>query len=73
MLAKCNVKIGRDILIAGYGNQYLAAHVHPGLTTVVQPFLSAGRSALIKFSAMIYGKEAESEKLMPELIIRESA
>lgn len=73
MLAKCNVKIGRDILIAGYGNQYLAAHVHPGLTTVVQPFLSAGRSALIKLSAMIYGKEAESEKLMPELIIRESA
>ena len=73
MLAKCNVKIGREIMIAGYGNQYLAAHVHPGLTTVVQPFLTAGRSALTKLSAMIYGKEAESEKLMPELIIRDSA
>lgn len=73
MLAKCNVKIGREIMIAGYGNQYLAAHVHPGLTTVIQPFLTAGRSALTKLSAMIYGKEAESEKLMPELIIRDSA
>jgi len=73
MLAKSNVKIGRDILIAGYGNQYLAAHVHPGLTTVAQPFLAAGRSSLNKLSAMIYGKDAESEKLTPELIIRESA
>lgn len=73
MLAKCNVKIGREIMIAGYGNQYLAAHVHPGLTTVIQPFLTAGRSALTKLSAMIYGKEAESEKFMPELIIRDSA
>ncbi|MFA6103102.1 MAG: LacI family DNA-binding transcriptional regulator [Victivallaceae bacterium] len=73
MLAKCNVKIGRDILIAGYGDQYLAAHVHPGLTTVAQPFMTAGRNALNKLSAMIYGKEAESEKLMPELIIRGSA
>ncbi|MEI8246167.1 MAG: LacI family DNA-binding transcriptional regulator [Lentisphaerota bacterium] len=73
MLAKCNVKIGREIMIAGYGNQYLAAHVHPGLTTVIQPFLTAGSSALTKLSAMIYGKEAESEKLMPELIIRDSA
>ena len=43
------------------------------MTTVVQPFLTAGRSALTKLSAMIYGKEAESEKLMPELIIRDSA
>jgi LacI family transcriptional regulator len=73
MLAKCNVKIGRDVLIAGYGNQYLAAHVHPGLTTVIQPFLTAGRNSLTKLSAMIYGKDAESEKLIPELIIRESA
>jgi LacI family transcriptional regulator len=73
MLARCDVKIGRDILIAGYGDQYLAAHVHPGLTTVAQPFLTAGRNSLSKLSAMIYGKEAESEKLMPKLIIRESA
>jgi LacI family transcriptional regulator len=73
MLARSNVKIGRDFLIIGYGNQYLAEYVHPGLTTIAMPLFTAGQSAVNKLAALIYRKDTENEKLAPELIIRESA
>jgi LacI family transcriptional regulator len=73
MLARSKVKVGRDFLIIGYGNQYLSAHVHPGLTTVALPLFAAGQSAVSKLAALIYKKDAENEQLAPELIIRESA
>jgi DNA-binding LacI/PurR family transcriptional regulator len=34
---------------------------------------AAGQSAVSKLAALIYKKDAESEQLTPELIIRESA
>jgi LacI family transcriptional regulator len=73
MLARSNVKIGRDFLSIGYGNQYLAEYVHPGLTTIAMPLFTAGQSAVNKLAALIYRKDTENEKLAPELIIRESA
>ncbi|MHB9139007.1 MAG: LacI family DNA-binding transcriptional regulator [Victivallaceae bacterium] len=73
MLARSRVKVGRDFLIIGYGNQYLSAHVHPGLTTIALPLFAAGQSAVNKLAALIYKKEAENEQLAPKLIIRESA
>jgi DNA-binding LacI/PurR family transcriptional regulator len=68
-----NITVGKDVLVVGYGNEYLTELLRPALTTVAQPFEEVGQLALKKLIEHIYSVPSESTLIKPELIIRESA
>jgi DNA-binding LacI/PurR family transcriptional regulator len=72
---KTPFRIGTDILLIGYDNQYLTEEYDPPLTTVHQPFQEEGILAVKMLIKMIYNgrQKIKSEKMLPELIVRESA
>lgn len=72
---KTSFRIGRDILIIGYDNQYLTEEFDPPLTSLDQPFYDEGILAVKMLIKMLYGDRqgVKSEKLLPELIERGSA
>lgn len=72
-LQKNNIKVGKEVLIVGYGDMYMTKFLRPALTTVAQPFEEIAGLAVKKLVAEIYGKKQISEFIKPELIIRDSA
>ena len=72
-LQQNNVEVGKDVLIIGYDDLYLSQHISPALTTISQPFTEVSKIAVQKLVAGIYGSQAKSTLIKPELIIRRSA
>lgn len=60
-----------DVAVAGFNDTPLAEAVN--LTTVRSPMAEMGRAALEKLLDIADGRGAESERLTPELVVRESA
>lgn len=72
-LQRSNMKVGKDILLIGYDNQYFSEYTVPALTSVYQPFYKIGELAMRKLIANIYEKNAQSVLVKPNLVVRGSA
>ncbi len=67
------LRVPEDIAIVGFDDIFLAAHVHPKLTTVRVPAYGLGWTAAEVLTALIEGdEEVTSVTLDAELIVRES-
>jgi LacI family transcriptional regulator len=67
------LRIPEDMAIVGFDDIFLAAHVHPRLTTVRVPAYGLGWTAAEVLTALIEGdEEVTSMILETELIVRES-
>lgn len=64
--------IGRDISIIGFNNTPIAPHLPISLSSVNSPRHQIGYRSFELLMDIIAGKNPESEKLRPELIIRDS-
>lgn len=71
-LLKCGRRVPDDVSVVGYDNVLLARYSRPSLTTISQDMAKAGRLLVSKLLALSGGKEAQSERLPTELIVRES-
>lgn len=69
-----NLIIGQDISIVGFDDIYMASQVHPRLTTVRQPLVAMGETALEQLVALLEGRTmlALRRELPTELVVRES-
>ena len=65
--------VGRDLLLVGYDDLDCAAWTTPALTTVRQPFDELGRISVRLAIEAIYGRPARLEKVLPRLVVRETA
>lgn len=72
-LAQAGCRAGREVLVIGYDDLYLAEFAGPPLTTVHQPMRELGRVAVEKVVHMIYGQAESSATIPPTLVTRESA
>ena len=72
-LLERGIKVGKQVKLVSYNDEYLARMQHPSLTTVRQPFREMGKIAIAKLVNMMKGLPEKSEMLKPELIVRESA
>ena len=68
-----NLHIPSDIALVGYNDTPLAAETLVPLTTVRSPMHQMGRRALEKLHDQMNGKPTVSERLRPELIVRDSS
>ena len=73
-LKEMGYKIPNDIKIVGYDDIYISKYIDPPLTTIRQPIYSIGSNAVDLLLNMITknGKDIK-RKLIPQLVIRESA
>lgn len=71
-LHRRGVSVPGDVAVVGYDDIEIAAHTHPALTTIRQDTAKAGRLLVAKVMRMLAGQQAASERLMTELIVRES-
>lgn len=73
---KLNIKIPKDLAIAGFGNDDIGRFVSPSLTTMAQPSFEMGKLAAQLIMEEINDEEDSSVKkeeiIKPTLIIRES-
>lgn len=69
-----NLAIGQDISIVGFDDIYMASQVYPKLTTVRQPLVAMGETALEQLVTLLEGRTLYTlrRELPTELIIRES-
>ena len=65
--------VGRDLLLVGYDDLDCAAWTTPPLTSVRQPFDELGRISVRLAIDAIYSRPARSEKVQPQLVVRETA
>ena len=76
VLKEKNIKTGKDILIVGYGNQPIAMHMQPSLTTVDQQAYQIGQKSVEMMLGILDGdisqKNSLASKLETKLIIRNS-
>lgn len=63
---------GRDIAVIGFNDTPIAGELPVGLTTVRSPMHEMGYRSAEKLFQLIRGEQPESERLTPELIVRES-
>ena len=59
--------------MVGYDDVAIAAHLHPGLSTVRQPIPQAGAALVDMLMQVIQGQRPNSTLLPTELIVRESS
>lgn len=71
-LAKYGKQVPRDISVIGYDDLDSAKYSSPALTTVRQDPLKAARLLTHKLVRQMGGQRAASERIAPELIVRES-
>ena len=67
------VKIGTQIKLIGYDDNFFCEFAYPAITTIRQPFELMGKKAMKKLFNMMQGKKEDSEILKPELIKRDTA
>lgn len=69
-----NLKVGRDIAIAGYDDSPMAPFLHPPLTTVRQPIQQVGEQIVELLLKQIDGEAINQKNILlrPELIVRDS-
>ncbi len=69
-----NLRIGRDVAVAGFDDIPAAAYVHPGLTTIRQSIFETARELTRLLLDRLDGRLPDplGKLLMPELVIRAS-
>lgn len=73
VLKERNMTVGDDISVVGFDNSVFSAHVEPKLTTVNFPTQIMGSEAAKKVLSLIKKTNYPmSQKLMPELVVRDS-
>ncbi len=63
-------EVPRDVAVVGYDDIELSTYFHPPLTTIRQPIKEAGQALVAAVLARVEGREARSEQLPTELIVR---
>jgi DNA-binding LacI/PurR family transcriptional regulator len=63
-------EVPRDVAVVGYDDIELSTYFHPPLSTVRQPIKAAGQALVAAVLARVEGREARSEQLPTELIVR---
>lgn len=71
-LQRRGIAAPRDVSVVGYDDILLSRYCHPALTTISQDMAKAGRLLVMKLLSKSGGKDAISERLPTELIVRES-
>jgi LacI family transcriptional regulator len=73
-LKKNGLRIPQDIGVMGFDDIYMASQVYPRLTTVRQPLVAMGETALEQLVTLLEGRPilTHRRELPTELIIRES-
>lgn len=68
------IRVPQDVSVIGYDDQVIASQFHPHLTTIRQPAVKIGQTAVDVLLKQIDGKTKRSAtvQLEPELIVRES-
>lgn len=66
------LRTGQDIAVVGYNDTAIAGELPIGLTTIRSPMHQIGYRGAELLIDRIGGKQIESEKLVPELIVRAS-
>ncbi|CAH0117904.1 Catabolite control protein A [Paenibacillus sp. CECT 9249] len=68
------IRVPDHVSVVGYDDQYFASALHPHLTTVKQPTVQIGRTAVDLLMKQINGNAIRSKtvKLEPKLIVRNS-
>ena len=61
-----------DVSVVGFDDLPRAAYVNPPLTTIQQNIREAGEGLVQTIVGLIEGKDVESSKLEPKLIVRHS-
>lgn len=70
-LAKMNLRIPQDVSVIGFDDDPLAEWLHPGLTTIRQPFYDMGRSAIELLCRRMKDPTAKEEcQVLPVELIR---
>jgi len=76
VLKEKNIKVGKAILIVGYGNQPIAMHMSPSLTTIDQQAYQIGQKSVEMMMSILKGditqKISLASELETKLIIRHS-
>lgn len=72
VLREHGLSIPDDVALVGYNDTPLAGSIAVPLTTVCSPMHEMGRRAMATLLELLAGHDAESARLSPELIIRES-
>ncbi len=71
--AERNLRIGKDLSVIGFDNDYHSAHIRPRLTTVNFPIEEMGKEAVKGVLAIVNGKEScLKHQLQPEIVARDS-
>ena len=73
-IKECGLHVGEDISVIGFDDIPMAATVYPPLTTVRQPMLQMGASAIELLIAHLEGDSviASQREFATELVIRQS-
>ncbi|ASR38480.1 LacI family transcriptional regulator [Prauserella marina] len=66
------LRAGEDIAVAGFNDTPLAAELPVPLTTVRSPMREMGRRGLALLAGMMREEEAQSQRLLPQLVVRAS-
>lgn len=72
-LNEMNKSVPDDVLVVGYDDLPLAAHTTPPLTTIQQNIEQGANSLVDLLLQRMAGEDNESQLMMPELIVRQSA
>jgi DNA-binding LacI/PurR family transcriptional regulator len=72
-LRERGIDVPRQVKVVGYDDINLSAYLHPSLTSVRQPTLTAGRCLVELLFEAIQGQPRRSVTLPTELIVRESS
>ena len=70
-----NMKVGKDISVAGYDDQVMAEYLYPSLTTMKLPLFDIGYHSAQKLIQLLSGEKPEEpdvEKLSCKMILRDS-
>lgn len=73
VLSERGIKVPQEVKVVGYDDVAIAAHLHPGLSTVRQPIPQAGAALVDMLMQVIQGQRPNSTLLLTELIVRESS
>jgi DNA-binding LacI/PurR family transcriptional regulator len=72
VFVKQGIKIPEELSIIGFGNILAAEHFRIPLTTLRQPKHRMGDAAMDCMLQLLNGKSAESQRLIADLVVRES-
>jgi len=66
------MEIPREVSIVGFDNSVISANTSPSITTIEQPLVEIGYSAVEKIVEIVAGRTVESETFSTRLIVRAS-